>query len=213
MCGAGCVHACVAQSQRQRNRPRATASSPPPLPSPRPECHTQGNPRVSTRAVAALCGAPRPHCALTFSASFLLCHSLPPTALKPLAITSLSSQCLLLCSFAAHPSAAVAASVSAMSARTIALQLRTLAAEPESQALLLAESSCLSGLVSLLHADNDEDVLILSLQALSLLASAGPHTHGALVNQPGLVMALSHLTEKSQVVLKVCRHLQRSGRW
>jgi len=92
-----------------------------------------------------------------------------------------------------------------MSARTIALQLRTLAAEPESQALLLAESSCLSGLVSLLHADNDEDVLILSLQALSLLASAGTHTHAALVNQPGLVMALSHLTEKSQVVLKVSR--------
>jgi hypothetical protein len=93
-----------------------------------------------------------------------------------------------------------------MSARTIALQLRTLAAEPESQALLLAESSCLSGLVTLLHADQDEDVLILSLQALSLLASAGSHTHAPLVNQPGLLLALSLLTEKSSVVLKTMAH-------
>lgn len=89
-----------------------------------------------------------------------------------------------------------------MSARTIALQLRTLAADPDSQALLLQESSCLSGLVALLHADNEEDVLILSLQALAFLAAAGPANHAALVNQPGLVLALSVLTEKPAVVLK-----------
>lgn len=88
-----------------------------------------------------------------------------------------------------------------MSARTIALQLRTLAADPASQGMLLAEASCLSGLVTLLHADNEEDVLILSLQALAFLA-ANPSNHAGLVNAPGLLVALTTLTEKPAVVLK-----------
>lgn len=88
-----------------------------------------------------------------------------------------------------------------MSARTIALQLRTLAADPDSQGLLLQEASCLSGLVTLLHADNEEDVLILSLQALAFLAS-NPANHAGLVHAPGLLVALTTLTEKSAVVLK-----------
>jgi len=88
-----------------------------------------------------------------------------------------------------------------MSARTIALQLRTLAADPASQALLLQETSCLTGLVSLLSPDNEEDVLLLSLQALAFLAAPVAH-HATLVHQPGLVLAVTLLTEKQSIAIK-----------
>lgn len=88
-----------------------------------------------------------------------------------------------------------------MAQKTIALQLRTLAADPDSQQLIIKESSCLSGLVALLNADNEEDVLILSLQALQFLA--GPSSnHAALVNQSGLVLALTLLTDKPSIAIK-----------
>jgi hypothetical protein len=88
-----------------------------------------------------------------------------------------------------------------MSQKTIALQLRTLAADPDSQSLLLKESSCLTGLVALLNADNEEDVLILSLQALQFLATPPSH-HAVLVNQSGLVLALTLLTDKPSITIK-----------
>ena len=88
-----------------------------------------------------------------------------------------------------------------MAQKTIALQLRTLAADPDSQSLILKEASCLSGLVALLNADNEEDVLILSLQALQFLAGPPAH-HPTLVNQAGLVLALTLLTDKPSIAIK-----------
>jgi hypothetical protein len=96
---------------------------------------------------------------------------------------------------------------SVMTNRSIALQLRTLAASAESQPMLLADAGCLTGLVTLLQPQNEEEVLILALQAATLLATGG--SNGPLANarqtlaaQPNLLIALATLTEKNSVVLK-----------
>lgn len=67
--------------------------------------------------------------------------------------------------------------------------------------MLVKDAGCLAGLVQLLNADNEEDVLILSLQALQFIAAPPAH-HATLVNQPGLVLALTLLTDKPSITVK-----------
>lgn len=57
-----------------------------------------------------------------------------------------------------------------MDQKTVALQLRTLASDPDNQTYIVREKGCMKGLMGFLDSPNDE-VKIISLQALKFLSS------------------------------------------
>ena len=78
--------------------------------------------------------------------------------------------------------------------RAIAVQLRKLASDPVSQTFICAESGCMSGLMALLQAPADVEVLTISMQALLFLAQH-PKNKEPLTRQPALLLRLTALAE------------------
>jgi hypothetical protein len=81
--------------------------------------------------------------------------------------------------------------------KTIAISLRSLCSNPDSQSMILKEASCMNGLLALINSDLDIEALIISLQAL-LFLSQHPSNRAILTQQPGLLLRLVKLTETSE---------------
>jgi len=87
-----------------------------------------------------------------------------------------------------------------MSARTVAIQLRTLASDPASQKFMCSDQGCINGLMTFLDS-KDEEILTISLQTLHFLSSH-PANREALSKQPGLLVKLVNFTEKDNKIVK-----------
>lgn len=76
-----------------------------------------------------------------------------------------------------------------MESRSVALQLRTLASEPENQTYMVQNPECIKGLVGLLDS-SDDGVLLSTLQSFQFLSSH-PLNKASLTIQPGLMGKLA----------------------
>jgi hypothetical protein len=99
-----------------------------------------------------------------------------------------------------------------MDQKAVALQLRTLAADPENQAYIVNERSCMKGLMSFMDS-TDSAVLLISLQALNFLSSH-PKNQEQLSKEPGLLSKLAqHSDHENADVAKlsgtILEHLTR----
>lgn len=80
-----------------------------------------------------------------------------------------------------------------MDTKSVAIQLRTLASDPENQQYIVREGGCMKGLMGFLRSGSEE-VLIISLQALEFLSSH-PNNKELLSKEPGLLTKLAELTK------------------